>query len=250
MISALHAVLALFAATAPASDPKAIEIAQAMMQAMGGQDAWNKAHYVRFDFTAIMRGNAMMSRSHLWDKRTGRYRFEDHAQNGTPAVVLFNVGTQQGVAYVGGKRMEGAAESKAVQGAYGAFINDMYWLAMPWKWLDPGVHLKYLGQKERAGKKYDVVQLTFDKVGLTPGDRYEAYVSPSSHLMEHWDYVLQGGQKGSWDWEYTTSGGVKLASNHVNADGNTITMGDVRILDKVADGFFSEASQALASLPK
>ena len=30
------------------------------------------------------------------------------------------------------------------------------------------------------------------------------YVSPASNLMEHWDFMLQDGHKGSFDWEYTT----------------------------------------------
>jgi hypothetical protein len=28
-------------------DPKAVEVARTMMQAMGGEDAWNAAHFVR-----------------------------------------------------------------------------------------------------------------------------------------------------------------------------------------------------------
>jgi hypothetical protein len=67
--------------------------------------------------------------------------------------------------------------------AYATFINDMYWLFMPWKWMDMGVNLKYLGQKPLGQETYDVVQLTFGKVGLTPGDMYHAYVSPKNHLI-------------------------------------------------------------------
>lgn len=230
------------------SDEKARAIAQSMMNAMGGQDAWNHAHYVRYGFRVNAGGKVVVDRSHLWDKYTGRYRLEDKTRQGEPRVTLFNINDQQGSAYVSGKKLEGDAARQAVKDAYAAFINDVYWLAMPWKWMDSGVHLKSLGEKRLGQKNYDVVQLTFDKVGLTPGDRYEAYVSPESHLMEHWEYTLQSGQKGSWDWQYTTTAGVKLAANHTNGEGKSINMGNVSILSSANDALFTDPGTSLASL--
>jgi hypothetical protein len=69
----LLACAALHAAE-PSRDPKAVEIATAMMQAMGGLDAWNAARYIRFDFKVTIGGDVKVDRSHLWDKQTGRYR--------------------------------------------------------------------------------------------------------------------------------------------------------------------------------
>ena len=82
-------------------DPKAVEIAQSMMQAMGGQDAWNAARYLRFDFKVSIGGETKADRSHLWDKLTGRYRLEDKNK-----VVLMNLADKQGAAYVDGKKLE------------------------------------------------------------------------------------------------------------------------------------------------
>lgn len=244
------ALLAWSAAMAAPPDPKAVEIARAMMQAMGGPDSWKNAHFVRFDFIAIINGKEMAKRSHLWDTRTGRYRLEDKTATGEPAVILFNTATQQGSLYENGQRIEGQAGARAVSGGYRAFINDSYWLAMPWKWLDQGVNLKYVGRKKLGTQTYDVVQLTFDGVGLTPGDRYDAYVSPQSHIMEHWDYVLQSGEKGSWDWQYVTTHGMMLAGNHSNGKGASASMGDVRVMDAVDDAFFMDPNHSLAQLRK
>ena len=136
-----------------------------------------------------------------------------------------------------------------LQDAYGAFINDMYWLAMPWKWMDSGVNLKYVGPKTRGGEACDVVELTFGHVGLTPGDMYHAFVSQKSHLMTYWEYVLQSGNKGAWDWEYGESGGIKLARNHRSSDRKmSINMGDVRVLDHADDRFFTDPAYALSKL--
>jgi hypothetical protein len=228
-----------------AADTKAVEVANAMMTAMGGLDNWNRAHYVRYDFKVNIGGKTMADRSHLWDKMTGRYRLQGKTKDGKVSLVLFNVATQQGSAYVDGKKLEGNAAAEALKGAYGQFINDMYWLAMPWKWLDAGVNLKYVGKKQHRGEQMDVVQLTFGKVGLTPGDSYEAFVSPKTKLMEHWEYKLQSGNKGSWDWEYVTTAGIKLASNHTKPEGDSIHMGKVQVLEKVDDAVFTDPSRPL-----
>jgi hypothetical protein len=50
----LFATVVLFAADF--RDPKAVEIAHAMQQAMGGQDAWNAARFIRFDFQVKIGG--------------------------------------------------------------------------------------------------------------------------------------------------------------------------------------------------
>src|SRR5439155_10863038 len=94
-----------------AADPKAVEIATAMQQAMGGMDAWNSAHFVRFDFKVNIGGETKADRSHLWDKQTGRYRFEQKNQ-----VVLMNLADKKGAAYTDGKKLEGPDAAKAIEG--------------------------------------------------------------------------------------------------------------------------------------
>src|SRR5207302_7232363 len=237
--SSLLAGLFLFAADT--RDPKAVEIAQALQNAMGGQEAWNAARIVRFDFKVNIGGETKVDRSHLWDKQTGRYRLDQKNR-----VVLMNMASKQGTVYVDGKKLEGPVAAKAIEDAYAAYINDFYWLAMPWKWLDEGVNLKYLGKKPQGGESCDVVELTFGKVGLTPGDRYHAFVSPKSHLMTHWEYTLQDGTKGAWDWQYGESGGVKLASNHTSPPDQSIHMGGVRILKDVDPAFFTDPQRPLS----
>lgn len=250
ILAAMLLLMALPAtrARAQSRDPQAEQIAKAAMQAMGGENAWNSAHFVRFDFIVTAGGQMRASRSHLWDKWSGRYRFEQKTNEGKSQVILFNVKDQQGSVYLDGGKMQGEEAAAALKGAYGAFINDMYWLAMPWKWLDQGVSLKYMGPQEREGKKCDVVELTFKAVGITPGDMYHAYVDQGSKLMTYWEYTLQSGQKGAWKWEYGAYNGVKLASNHTNAEGGAINMGKVAVLSQVDDAFFSDAAKMMAGL--
>jgi len=234
-------------------DPKSVEVTRAMMKAMGGEEAWNSAHFVRFDFKVKEGGKLVEDNAHLWDRKDGRYRFEHATKDGKRLVVLFRIADYErdkaGEAYLDGKKLEGDAARKAVDDAYGSYINDSWWLCMPWKWFATGVNLKYLGPQKHAGETADVVELTFGHVGLTPGDMYHAFVSQKSHLMDYWEYTLQSKEKGAWDWQYGDYNGVKLARNHVSADRkDTINMGDVRILNAVEDAYFADASQSLARL--
>jgi hypothetical protein len=242
-------VLSALAEVSPA--PKAVEIAHAMMQAMGGQETWNRVHFVRFDFKVIMNGQPMIGRSYLWDKQAGRCRLEDRAADGRQGVVLFSdVRTARGAAYIGDKKLDGPAAARALKAAHSSFINDVNWLIMPWVWLQPGVHLQYQGRKSVNGQPFDVVEVRFDPPQANAGDRYTAYVSPRTHLMEAYEYVLRNGAKGSWEWQYTTTSGLKLASNHVNGTGAAIVMGDVRVLDRVDNEYMTEPTHWLSGMRK
>jgi len=229
-------------------DPKAVEVAPTMMQAMGGEDAWNAVHFVRFDFK-INAGKLKCDNAHLWDRKDGRYRIE---RTGKHEVDLFTIADYErdksGSVYLNGEKLEGDEARKLLADAYRSYINDTWWLCMPWKWMATGVNLKYVGTEKRGPQTFDVVELTFGHVGLTPGDMYHAFVSQKSHLMTHWEYTLHDGTKDSWDWQYGDFHGVKLATNHVDPKGATINMGTVRVLDQVDDGFFTDPARMLSGL--
>lgn len=248
LILSLVLFLAILAAPrihAQNRDPKAVEVANRMMKAMGGADAWNNTPFVRFDFKVGQNGEYRVDRAHLWDKWNGRYRFEQKTKEGKIQVVLFNVNDKKGTVYVDGTKLSETDAAEPLQRAYAAFINDMYWLAMPWKWLDSGVHLKYIGEKEHAGEMCDVVELSFENVGLTPGDRYQGFVSKASGLMTHWEYTLQSGNTGSWEWTYTDTRGIKLAATHTNAEGTEINMGAVAAMAETDQAYFTDPEKML-----
>jgi len=242
--------LALAFAAAPLSaaeqrDPQAVAVAEEMMEALGGQDAWNNTRFIRFAFRVGQNGEWQVDRRHLWDKWDGRYRFEQPLPEGKRQIVLFNVNTREGQVYVDGQQLDAEAAKEPLDGAYRAFINDMYWLAMPWKWLDPGVNLAYLGERQRSGESFDVVQLSFGSVGLTPGDTYDAYVSKDSRLMTYWEYKLQSDRTGAWDWEYVETNGIKLAQTHTNEEGREINMGSPEAMTEVDEAYFTDPAMSI-----
>jgi hypothetical protein len=204
------------------SDPRAIVVADLVMSALGGHQAWEQTRFLYFAFEVERDGKRVAYRTHLWDRWEGRLRYETRDKEGAPLVVLLDVDTRKGEAFrlpkearAGGgtvpveptapARVDGAAARPLLDEAYEAWINDTYWLLMPYKMKDPGVHLKYAGEETRDGEPYDLVELSFDEVGLTPRDRYWAHVNRRTHLMDRWSYILQddppGSQPTAWDWK-------------------------------------------------
>ena len=187
------AVCGAAALSGAAQDPRAVNVAEAMITAMGGKAGWEKARFLRFDFTVVRDGKKLASFSHWWDRYDGRYRVEGVDPKTGPWKAYFNVQTRQGEFFVNGTRAEGETKEKGLENAYGRFINDTYWLLAPWKVFDPGVNLEYIGEVlTAAGQKCDEIKLSFEGVGLTPKDVYWMDIDRSTRLLDQWKYVLNG----------------------------------------------------------
>lgn len=212
-------------------DLKAVITVEGMMDAMGGPAAWEKARYLRFDWVVERDGKEVAHVKHLWDRYDGRTRVEWETRDHKKVVALFNINTKTGHVHVDGHAAEGEELQKYLEQAYGRYINDGYWLLMPWKLKDPGVKLEYVSQTEMEGKKYDLVHISFEHVGLTPGDHYWAFINRETHLMDRWAYFLESYVKDKgepaldkatpWDWrDWRDVGGIKLAGEKVRLGEN------------------------------
>jgi hypothetical protein len=235
------ALLAASGASAPSfdpsrSDPRAIALADLTMQAMGGLEAWEKTRFIHFAFAVEKGGATVARRVHLWDRWRGRLRYEDKDKAGATLVVLLDLNDRQGEAYRGGARLDQGEAKPLLDQAYETWINDTYWLLMPYKMKDPGVRLRYAGEVSEAGQVYDRVLLTFDHVGLTPGDRYWAHLNRKTHLMDRWSYILQDDPPRSaptiWDWRnWSRYGGILLSPEKASARKE----GSIRILHPILE---------------
>lgn len=208
-----------------------------LMEALGGRDAWESTRYVRFDWV-VARDDGALARSHSWDRYTGQYRLEfPQGDEDGRFLALFNVNelrrdsalgkVPDGRVWIGGRELEGAARDSALRRAYGTFINDSYWLLMPFKWADPGVHLSWEGRttlEEIEGEEsFPTVHLTFEEdLGVTT-DQYWGYIDPGSHLMTAWKYHLEGREEEGAviRWEnWRQVGPIRLATDRVWPDGS------------------------------
>ncbi len=166
------------------SDVAAIEIADLVMEAMGGRSAWDHTRYLAWDFFG--------ARKLVWDKLTGNVRvdFPDSS------VCLVNISDGTGKVYKDGEEVTNPDSlAKELEKGKRIWINDSYWLVMPFKLKDSGVTLKHFGTLETLeGTPSHVLELTFKKVGVTPKNKYLIYVDTTTNLVNQWAYYRESDQ--------------------------------------------------------
>jgi len=169
---------------------QADDVARRAVDMLAGP-AWEKARYIAFAFNVERDGARVASYAQSWDRYTGDYRVSGKNREGKDVLVIMNINTKQGKAWVDGTEV--ADPKDQLTFGYRRFINDTYWLLMGFKTFDPGVTREYAGEKsDAAGHAYDLVKLSFDKVGLTPGDVYWMWVNRDTGLVDEWDMRLEG----------------------------------------------------------
>ena len=212
--------------TAP-SDPKAVAIADQVMQALGGHQPWDALNGLRWSFGAEVNDTVRNIRRHSWDKRTGWHRVEGKTRTGQSFCFINNLNDGKGMAWMDGTAIEGDSLQKLLKRAKSLWINDTYWMLMPYKLRDPGVTLKYDGEvKDSTGTVYDKLALSFENVGETPGDHYWVYVNRGNHRVERWDMVLQSDKPPpkSYTWQgWEEHGGLWFPTAHRGDNVNVFT---------------------------
>lgn len=213
---------------------------------MLGGPAWEKARYLAFTFNVEREGKIAASFAQRWDRYTGDYRVSGKDQQGNEFIVLMNVNTKKGRAWKNGAEVADSTEMMST--GYRRFINDTYWLLMPLKSMDPGVHRESVGERSDAcGRKWDVVKMSFDPgVGLTPADVYWMFVNRDTGLVDEWHMKLQGSKPEDPPGEvvfhdYGRFGGLLLSTRREYRGRNVvIRLDDVVVSSEVPPGAFEK----------
>lgn len=190
------------------SDPRAIAIADLVMDALGGRAAW--------DATRVIEWRFKKSRRLCWDRATNDFRLDEGGR-----VVLMNLATGAGRVFEGGEEVVRDLDKKrdALDRGYKIWVNDSYWLLAPYKLKDSGVRLTWKGEGRLEGDRpADILRLEFSGVGVTPDNAYDMWVARDTHLVERWSFYKWSGDSEPamttpWnDWR--TYGAIRLASDH------------------------------------
>ena len=212
------------------SDFQATLLADKVMNAMGGRKAWDQTRYLSWTFF----GN----RKHVWDKTSGDVRIEDPSRNLT---ILMNINSKVGKAQLNGQEFSNPdSVAKYMDLGNRMWINDSYWLVMPFKLKDSGVTLYYLGEgTTETGIKSDLIKLTFEDVGVTPDNFYDLWIDIDTKLIKQWAYYpsMENAEPSfvtPWD-NYKQYGGILLADGR----GDRKAISDVKVLEEVPEGTFS-----------
>ncbi len=166
------------------SDPKAIAIADEVMEAMGGRAAWDETRYLSWTFFG--------RRNLLWDREGQKARIEVPEDS---TIYLLDLKEGKGKVQIGGRLLlEPDSLSAFISQGQALLINDSYWLVMPFKLKDSGVTLNYLQEQDiqpdstGATIKCDALELLFQDVGITPQNKYHVFVDKETKLVRMWAY--------------------------------------------------------------
>jgi len=217
-------------APTPSSDPRAVEVADKIMKALGGQKHWDELVGLRWSFGFEQSDTVRNIRRHSWNKQSGWHRVEGKNRAGQSFCYIENLNDGHGMAWVNGNAIEGDSLQKLLKVAKRLWTNDTYWMLMPYKLRDPGVMLGYDGEVKDSTGDYEKLALSFDHVGQTPGDRYWVFVNKKNHRIEKWDYLLEKqpppAEHATWEaWQ--EHGGLWFPTAHRTPDGGNVFTRDV-----------------------
>ncbi|GAB4022782.1 hypothetical protein [Spirosoma koreense] len=215
---------------ATGSDARAVQIADAVMAAMGGRAAWDETQLISWNFDG--------ERKFVWDKWSGDVRIDNLHDDQT---ILMNINNDMGRVFRNGEEVTNPdSVAKYVKQGKRTWISDSYWLLMPFKLKDAGVTLKYLGDETtRAGRPADVLQLTLKNGSAMSGNRYKIWVDKKTRLVSQWANFPKPTDKEPvfilpWD-DYQQHGDILLSGDRGDHD-----LSDIMVFTGLPGEVFSD----------
>ena len=141
-----------------------------------GLDSFGQVEAIRYTFNLELPGKNI-SRSWVWEPKTGRVSYEGKDKDGKPVKVSY-------------LQSELYKESDIVKNEVDpAFVNDNYWVIFPFHayWDSPGADVQDKGmQKLPSGEgSAKLVSVKYpSKGGYTPGDTWDLYVRSDNRIEE------------------------------------------------------------------
>ena len=195
-----------------------------------GLDSFGQVEAIRYTFNLELPGRNV-SRSWIWEPKTGRVSYEGKDKDGKPVKVSY-------------LQSELYKESDTVKNEVDpAFVNDNYWVIFPFHayWDSPGADVQDKGmQKLPSGQgSARLVSVKYpSKGGYTPGDTWDLYVGTNNRI-EYFVYHRGGETKPqlvSTTWEgYKTAGPLLFSTDHHGtADGAPVRVSFSNVAVKLA----------------
>lgn len=198
LLACLAAVATLSHASVQSTPPADAEALKQKVLDRAGIDAWADGKRLAFTFNVERPDGQTVSVKHDWDLTTG---IDTVTWDGkTVSINAWDFDA------------DNATDDEKI--AFSRWTNDTYWLMAPLKIGDPGCKLEAMGEGQMDGKTFQRLRLSFDNVGLTPGDQYILYIDDEG-LVRYWDYMPNPETKRTATWEgYEAFNGLTLATEH------------------------------------
>lgn len=217
------------------SDPRAVSLADSVLLAMGGGGNWASTRILKWDFFG--------RRKLLWNKAEEKVRIlvpKDSLE------ILLDLQQKDGIVSRRGTLLtDRDSLDKYLELGRRIWINDSYWLVMPFKLKDPGVRLAFLGRDTLpGGLEASVLELTFENVGVTPENKYHIWVGDADHLVRKWAYFREKEDTEPrlvtpWD-DYRPYGDILLSGDR----GPEMQLTGIAVFDSLPGEFFASLDRS------
>jgi hypothetical protein len=140
-----------------------------------GLASFGQVEAIRYTFN-LQRPSSNLSRSWVWEPKTGKISYEGKDKDGKPVKVTFVQSELSGESPVVKQRIDWF------------FVNDNYWMFLPFHvyWDSPGTDVQDKGmQKLPLGNgSARLIVINYPKAGYTPGDTWDLYLGPDNRIEE------------------------------------------------------------------
>jgi hypothetical protein len=232
----VRAMLALFISCLPleaaAAEDPARALGRAVFEAAGGSRL-GEVSEIDFKFVvADADQHPVFEARHQWNLKRSTDRVRWTGKDGATYDAEVSLTDRRASGTINGAAAGEGALKKLGEDAFARWTNDAYWLMMPLKLLDPGAKLENAPSApvDPGAPKLERLRLSFDRVGLTPGDVYELSIDPAQHRVVAWQMQLEGRapppMSSTWE-EYRTVGPLVLSFRHRFGDGRVLRFEDV-----------------------
>jgi len=161
-------------------------LAREVWEAAGGENL-DEVAQLDFRFVVTDADETVFEAAHRWDRRGDRDRVSWTDRRGALHEAVVSLADRSACGHIDGT--PATARDDLAVAAHRRWVNDAYWLMLPLKVLDPGVERALLEPEDDLRR----LQLTFDSVGLTPGDRYVLSIDDGGRIVR-WDMFLEGSE--------------------------------------------------------
>jgi hypothetical protein len=229
------------------ADPKALAVADKVLEAAGGAARWASAKQLRWSQVVMNDGKQVIAGEQAWDRWEGRHHARAKRDDGD-IVVMRPLYAEGGQAFVdaegkGLRKIEsGTVESLAAARERWEF--DTTALFMPFLLEEPGTKIVYEAERNgEDGKPHDVLVVTFPK-DPTRTSVYRVEVSRETNLIDRLEIQRPGKSElerlGYALKDYREGGGVKYPGTlqNLGLQSEVITFKDLTVASEADDVLF------------
>jgi hypothetical protein len=229
------------------SDPAAVALVDASLQALGAGDKWDKIKELRFGVLYKVNGTLAARYEHAWDRWNGRHALRTADMRSVAEVnreddirwhdVRYDIINKDAVFWASYANQEAARAdyAKAADLARIRLAEDGYRLSLIYKLHDPGVRLSVAGALAPSvgvcDPSCDSVKITFDpEVGT---DTWYVHINKNTAMPEIIEQETARGRLGYKLGNWVESGGLKWPTlmTNVGLAGETFEFTNIKVGD-------------------